>query len=171
MRPPGTQTTGRRAPPQSERRQAKPRARPMHLQLLQVELGSVKRHAHRALATLERGVEVTSRALDERRLSEALTTYAEAVVMTNSDVDRMQRGLHHRIGGGNGLKPRRRLILAADATGDADAFGFGRQRVWYQTGFCPVSETCGGEPNAPTKVDALGTGYQWGGWRCARISR
>jgi RNA polymerase sigma-70 factor (sigma-E family) len=29
-------------------------------QLLQVELGSVKRHAHRALATLGRGIEVTS---------------------------------------------------------------------------------------------------------------
>ena len=36
--------------------------------------------------------------LDERRLSEALTTYAEGAVMTTSDVDRMQRELHDRIG-------------------------------------------------------------------------
>jgi hypothetical protein len=51
---------------------------------------------------------------DERRLSDALTTYAEGVVMTTSDVDRMQRELHDRIGRGN-RAPRRRLILAAAA--------------------------------------------------------
>ena len=52
--------------------------------------------------------------LDERRLSEALTTYGEGAVMTTSDVDRMQRELHDRIGRGN-RAPRRRLILAAAA--------------------------------------------------------
>jgi hypothetical protein len=52
--------------------------------------------------------------LDERRLREALTTYAEGAVMTSSDVDRMQAELHDRIGNGN-RAPRRRLILAAAA--------------------------------------------------------
>jgi hypothetical protein len=52
--------------------------------------------------------------LDERRLSEALTKYGEGVVMSTSDVDRMQREFHDRIGRGN-RAPRRRLILAAAA--------------------------------------------------------
>ena len=52
--------------------------------------------------------------LDERRLSEALTAYAEGAVMTSADVDRMQRDLHDRLGKGN-RAPRRRLILAAAA--------------------------------------------------------
>jgi hypothetical protein len=52
--------------------------------------------------------------LDERRLREALTRYGEGAVMTTSDVDRMQRELHDRIGRGN-RAPRRRLILAAAA--------------------------------------------------------
>ena len=47
-----------------------------------------------------------------RRLAEALSTYAEGVEVTTSDVDRRQRDLHDRIGTGN-RAPRRRLILAA----------------------------------------------------------
>ncbi len=52
--------------------------------------------------------------LDEQRLAEALTIYAEGAVMTTSDVDRMQRELHHRIGNRR-RAPRRRLIAAVAA--------------------------------------------------------
>ena len=102
-------------------------------------------------------------------------------------LDRHQRRLPHGPGVRTGPRTTPTLLTASHAvfapvahtrsqyriarTGDGDAFGFGRRRAWYQTGLGPVSETCGGEPNAPTTVDALGTGYQWGGWRCARISR
>ncbi len=52
--------------------------------------------------------------LDEQRLTEALTIYAEEAVMSTSDVDRMQRELRDRLGNGN-RAPRRRIILAVAA--------------------------------------------------------
>jgi hypothetical protein len=52
--------------------------------------------------------------LDEQRLSQALTSYAEEAVMTTSDMDRMHRELDDRVGNGN--RPlRRRSILAVAA--------------------------------------------------------
>jgi len=52
--------------------------------------------------------------VDERTLRESLATYANGVVMTSSDVDRMQTDLQKRLGlKGNGT--RTRLLLAAAA--------------------------------------------------------
>jgi hypothetical protein len=51
--------------------------------------------------------------LDQRQVSEALSSYAEGVVMTKSDVDRMQSDLHDRLGAGRRLGRRWVLIAAA----------------------------------------------------------
>lgn len=52
--------------------------------------------------------------IDEATLRESLTTYANGVVMTSSDVDRMQRDLQTRLGARRGTSPRRpRLLVAA----------------------------------------------------------
>lgn len=52
--------------------------------------------------------------LDVRRLTEAMSTYAEGVEMTTSDAERMQRDLHDRLDRGN-RPQRRRVVLAAAA--------------------------------------------------------
>jgi hypothetical protein len=51
--------------------------------------------------------------LDQRQLTQALTTYGEGIEMTTSDIDRMQRDLHDRLGRGG--RPRRRRIMLAAA--------------------------------------------------------
>jgi hypothetical protein len=53
--------------------------------------------------------------IDERRVHEALTSYAEGVVMTSTDVDRMQRDLHRRLREGRRPGGRRVLLAAAAA--------------------------------------------------------
>lgn len=51
--------------------------------------------------------------VDEQQLQQALTTYGEGIEMTTSDVDRMQRDLHDRLG--RRRRPRRSHIIVAAA--------------------------------------------------------
>ena len=49
----------------------------------------------------------------DQRLVDSLTSYADGVDMTSTDLDRMQHDLHRRLGQPH--RPRRRLVLAAAA--------------------------------------------------------
>jgi hypothetical protein len=51
--------------------------------------------------------------VDERRLAESLATYANGVEMTTSDVERMQRDLHGRLGRSPRPSRRNQLLVAA----------------------------------------------------------
>jgi hypothetical protein len=51
--------------------------------------------------------------LDERQVTEALSSYAEAVIMTSNDIDRMQHDLRRRLD--QRRRPKGRLVLAVAA--------------------------------------------------------
>ena len=106
--------------------------------------------------------------VDEQQLQQALTTYGEGIEMTTSDVDRMQRDLHDRLG--RGRRPRRSRIIVAAAAVFLLVAGVVGGTVWLRR----APTTAPAVPSGPS-----GWGTQDGLWflsasrvrRASRVSR